>query len=388
MKLAIVTPYGAEPRLDNFAEFILAKKLIESGHTVRFYTYRLSHSALYSNDLVYQGVRVFRCRQRFGLAPRLFFSIVSFRPDAVLYFHPKSLLSFSAYLAARISGAKAISEIVGILHDPFLVSDTDDPVATIKANPRLATSWRSILDWQNFVTHLPIAKADIIVAINQDEQHYIKRFYGRDSTLIHWAVPQADEERISLPPQNADKLPRGFLLFIAQVKKRKGWDTVLEALAYLKRDGIEKQLVFVCPDANVSAAQRYARELGILDQIFYRSGISNEEKNWLYKHAFAVLAPSRYEGFGLSVFEAFAAGKPVLTTKLSIYQELLTDGIDTLISPVGDSKALAANIQTLDRDPELTHKLVAGGYKTVKRFTKEIMEKKFLCLFSSLLSRE
>ena len=37
-RIAIVTPYGAEERLDNYAEFVLAQELIERGYDVRMFT--------------------------------------------------------------------------------------------------------------------------------------------------------------------------------------------------------------------------------------------------------------------------------------------------------------------------------------------------------------
>jgi len=42
---------------------------------------------------------------------------------------------------------------------------------------------------------MPIAKADIIVAINQDEQKYIKKFYNRDSVLIYWCIKKMKKKK-------------------------------------------------------------------------------------------------------------------------------------------------------------------------------------------------
>lgn len=397
-KIAIVTPYGAEPRLDHFAEFILARGLIAHGLDVRFYTYK-QNSKPYNKNFVYLGVKVFRCRQRVGISPGLFFSILRFHPHYVLYFHPKSLLSFTAYLAAKATGAKTVSEIVGILHDPFIVGDTDNPVATINKNAMLITSWKELFrslgqsklsgKWLNFITHMPIAKSDAIVAISRAEQNYIRQFYGRESELIHWAIPQAEERPQQKPAEEKyGRLPEKFLLFIAQIKKRKGWDTVLEALSLLAKYGLKKNLVFVSPSTDFSVAKNYAAELGVEHQIYFLSNISNEEKRWLYAHSEVVLALSRYEEFGLPVFEAMAAGRPILTTDIAIYRELLTHGHDCLLSPAGSGKGLAENIKILDQNPALVAKLIQGGQKTIAKYTADIMVNKFIKLIELLLAKE
>lgn len=391
MKIAIVTPYGAEPRLDNYAEFLLAQAFIKAGHAVHFYTYRLKNNPSYQTGS-YKGVPVIRCRQRLGIAPGLFFSILKFRPDAVMFFHPRSLLSFSAYCAARAAGAKTISEIVGILHDPYMVDDRDDPITTLKKDAKLITSWggflksvfsgRLIWNWKNFLYHMPVAKADRIVAINKDEQNYIKKFYGRDSEVIYWAIPKNYNRTQAKPAAN---LPEKFLLLVAQVKKRKGWDTAIEAVGLLARQGVHKNLVFVCPRADVSEALSYAEKLGIAGQVYFLSAVSNEEKNWLYVQAEAVLVPSRYEGFGLPVFEAFIWGKPVLGTDIPVFLEFLEHGRNALISKTGDPVSLAENIKALNADPTLAAKIVEAGYKTAEQFSDEVMVKKFLDLIQALI---
>ncbi len=392
-KIAIITPYGAEERLDHYAEFILAKGLVAHGEHVQFYTYAIQNNPDYRNGL-YQGVNVRRCWQKAGIAPGLFFSILRFRPDFVCYFHPRSFLSFTAYVAGRCVGAKIISEIVGILHDPFIVGDPDNPLETIKAHPLLIRTWRDFfteffllrwsLLWTNLLMHLPIAKADVIVAINRDEANYIHTWYGRSSTLIYWSIPQSEKHGENDQPSFYHDLPNEYLLFLGQIKKRKGWDTVIEALALLKDQGIIKKLVFVSPSKDLTLAREYAKKYGVENHIVFLSSITNQEKKWLYDHAQSVLAPSRYEGFGLPVFEGFVAGKPVLATKIPVYEEFLVHGKNALLSESGNARALADSIISLDKDPVLGATLVAEGYRTAAEFSDTIMISKFVQLFASM----
>lgn len=395
LRIAIITPLGAEPRLDNYAEFILAQGLVERGFDVRFYTYKLKNNPLYKKNGMYKKVMTIRTRQKFGISPGLFISLLLFRPLVVLYFHPRSFLNFTAYYAAKIIRARTLNEIVGILHDPFIVDDRDNPIETLKKDVHLITSWKELFftffsrgfsfpHWKNFLFHMPTAKADKIIAINRDEKNYIQKFYNRDSELIYWCIPKNQNIRTVEPSsEKYGELPKDYIFFIGQLKKRKGWDTTLEAIAELKNKGMLKNLIFVCSSKNIEDAKLVANRLGIENQIFFMTQISNEEKNWLYRHAQCVLVPSRYEGFGLPVFEAFTSGCAVLATHIPVFLEFLTHKKNAMISKMGDSHGLAENIKILEENQELKQSLIQEGYKTALEFSDEKMVQKFLQLIKN-----
>lgn len=311
-----------------------------------------------------------------------------------MLFHPRSELNLSAYLAARLIGAKVISEIVGILHDPFVCFDRDNPIETLNNRADLITSVRKLLrywlggrvkdSWNNFLYHYHVAQADAVVAISEDEKQYIRKLYHREAVVIPWAMPKNAMDSEVEPEIVAEgSLPKDFLFFIGQIKKRKGWDTVLECLKSLKEKGVVKHLVFISPYSDVSEAKLYAEKLGIENQVIFLSCIGNKERNWLYKRAQYILAPSRYEGFGLPVFEAFRSGRPVLGTDMPVYLEFLQHRKNAMISKIGDPIGLAENIIELDSNPELVQSLIVQGYKTADNYTVDLMTDKFLDLIEA-----
>jgi len=375
-RIALVAPYGAEPRLDNYAEFILAQTLQERGWDVRLYTYAMTGIPGYGRDCVYKGVTVIRCRVRWGISPKLFFSTLAYRPRTVISFHPKSLLSFSAYWAARLTGARFIVSITGILHDRFVVDDVDNPHEHMKAAPVIITGVKAFLAqatsfpfgwlWENYILHMPTAKADTVVAINEDEKSHVKRIYGRTAEQIYYCTPRySSSEEVSHVPH----VPVKFLFFIGQIKRRKGWDTVIDALAALKKAGRVSHLVFVTPHTDTSEAVGYAKSLGVVEHITFLTSISNEERQWLYSHCEYVLVPSRYEGFGLPIFEAFLAHKPVCASDIPVFLEFLDDRKNAMLFRTGDGIALANAVLELDADPALRENLVREGVITAKLFS-------------------
>lgn len=390
--IAIVTPFGAEERLDVFAEFIAAKGLSERGHKVRMYTYRIRSNPDYVVvKKNYKGVSVTRCTQRLGISPRLFWDLLVSRPNVVILCHIRSWLSLPAYIAARLIGAKVLFQVVGLLHDPHVVEDRDNPLETIRPNITMIHSFgglvvsilktsRLLSCWENYAFHTPLYRADERIVITEFEQRTLKQVSGLGSIVIPWGVPSHAEggvEREPLTQQGAPIAP-GFLLYIGQVKKRKGWDTIIEALAVLRSRGINRNLVFVTSSGpeEFTNAKNLVKELGVEDLVIFLFKISNEEKQWLYSHAKATLAPSRYEGFGLTVFESFVARVPVLGTDIPVYDEFLVDGETGLVSCKGDPETLAQNILRLD-DTDLVAKIVAGGTRMAGIYSAENVVERF-----------
>lgn len=397
-KIAIITPYGAEERLDHFAEFLLAQRLIPRGHDVRFYTYRIRSISDYANDRTHKGVTVFRCRSLFGMAPRLVWQILRWRPQVVVLCHIRSSLNFPAYFASRLVGAKFIFQVVGFLHDPYVVADRDNPLESIYTDLRIIHRFPQFLGcvfrqrkltecWENYTFHYPLYRSDVRVTITPFERDMLKQVTGLDSAVVPWGVRSVDPHAPeTMPAPLAGRpFPATFLFYIGQVKKRKGWDTVIEALAILKREGITKELVFVTS----SSASEYQEAidkvhgLGLDDQVWFLFKISNEEKTWLYRRAEATLAPSRYEGFGLTVFESWAEGVPVLGTDIPVYSDFLHDGVTGLVSKKGDPASLARNIQRLS-EPGMREKLVEGGRTKVREYTDEKIVDGFLRVIKRL----
>jgi glycosyltransferase involved in cell wall biosynthesis len=271
-------------------------------------------------------------------------------------------------------------EVVGILHDPYIVEDVDDPIGKLKDPSNLILSVGALLrrfhekkSWENFALHFPTKHADTIIAINDDEKRYIQKYYGRDAVRIYWCTPVATAPAVRPPELATDIAPGTFLLFIGQIKRRKGWDTVIDALASLRAREIERKLVFVTPLANVNVPHTYAEKKGVLDLITFLTSISNEEKTWLYENCRYVLVPSTYEGFGLPVFEAFLAKKPVCATDIPVFREFLQHKKNAMLSPTGDSNMLAESVIELDERPRLARNLVESGAQTAAQLNAERM---------------
>lgn len=86
---------------------------------------------------------------------------------------------------------------------------------------------------------------------------------------------------------------------------------------------------------------------------------------------------SRVEGWGLTVGEAMMCGQAVVCTDNDGYKEMAVNGVNALVSPIGDAGALAENIVKLINDDGLRHGLARKGMETAKTFDLEESYRRF-----------
>lgn len=118
------------------------------------------------------------------------------------------------------------------------------------------------------------------------------------------------------------------------------------------------------------------------DRYAYAGRVSNERLNQLYNHAYCLLYPSSYEGFGIPVLEAQKAGCPVIATRASSIPEIIGDSPLLLEElTVGEICNHLARL----RDEALRQSVVDHGQENARRFTWDRMYGQLQQLYTRLL---
>ncbi len=111
----------------------------------------------------------------------------------------------------------------------------------------------------------------------------------------------------------------------------------------------------------------------------YLGCISGKEKNDVLSIANVLVLPSFTEGFSMSVLEAMAYGKPVIVTPVGAMPEVVENGVNGIITPVGDSKMLEQNIEYFMIHPEVCREIGEYNREYVKKnFNIEVIAQKLL----------
>jgi glycosyltransferase involved in cell wall biosynthesis len=121
------------------------------------------------------------------------------------------------------------------------------------------------------------------------------------------------------------------------------------------------------------------------DRVLRLGRIPRAELDAVLAAAEALVFPSAFEGFGLPVLEAMAAGVPVLCSDLPVLREL-TGGAAVLVPP-GDAAAWAAAIRDRLADPRRREELAAPGLVAAARYTPERSAAALEAAYRAALSR-
>lgn len=90
-----------------------------------------------------------------------------------------------------------------------------------------------------------------------------------------------------------------------------------------------------------------------------------------YRSCHVFVYPSLVEGFGLPPLEAMACGTPVILTDSGGVREYAQDGENCILVRPGSAEAIAGALQKITGDPDLVKRLIAGGFRTARRFPQE-----------------
>ena len=154
---------------------------------------------------------------------------------------------------------------------------------------------------------------------------------------------------------------RPVVACISQARREKGVEFLVRAMARLKDDPYCPYVLMVGGGPLTGELVKLAEELGVSSFLNF-CGVRNDVEDLLAMASFTVL-PSLEEAAGLVIIESFAAGKPVVASRVGGIPEFIHDGVNGVLVEPGDADGLAAAIAGLCTNPErLSH--LSGGAAT------------------------
>jgi glycosyltransferase involved in cell wall biosynthesis len=220
--------------------------------------------------------------------------------------------------------------------------------------------------YANRMIRRSLARGDRIIAGSRNTRDDLLQYFDVDAgkiDVVYYGV--ADRFRHRLGKAEVSEalaeigIDRPYILFVGNPKPHKNLDNVV--LAYAKaRDLHRFDADLVCVGGEgpeTTRVRERARQLGISEQVRFPGRLSDRLMPAIYQGAELFVYPTLYEGFGLPVVEAMAAGTPVITSNKSALREI-AEGYADLVDPV-DVERMAATIAHCMSDHE--HRAALAG---------------------------
>ena len=251
-----------------------------------------------------------------------------------------------------------------------------------------AGSWRRLRKFAFRRGVVPVAIADEV-------QASVERVYGiRDCPNIANGIPLASYRNpaVSRADWRANEgLAEDDVVFVTvgRLVAHKNHALLLDAFRTVAREAGRARCLIVGEEASAtlrSELDARARALGIESQVRF-TGPRHDIPDLLGAADVFVLS-SEFEGNPLTVMEAMAAGKPVVSTAVGGVPQLVEDGVSGLLVQPGDATALAgAMLRLVDSPTEREAMGLAASQRATERFDVDEMARAYERLYESLIDR-
>jgi glycosyltransferase involved in cell wall biosynthesis len=192
--------------------------------------------------------------------------------------------------------------------------------------------------------------------------------------LKYYRLP---ESKVRVTPEGVEtvffdiarrRTPEPFLLTVSTLHPHKNLDGLLRAFAGFRRTHPQFRLV-VCGlhGFSTGALHELRDSLDLRDAVEFPGWIPREDLHELYARAWAFLYPSRFEGFGLPVLEALAAGIPTACSAIEPLRSI-AGGAALEFDPL-DAAAIAEGMLRIATDEPLRARLAEAGPRRAAQFS-------------------
>ena len=169
--------------------------------------------------------------------------------------------------------------------------------------------------------------------------------YGVDLGLFHQSPKEDDVFRV---------------MFVGRVEILKGIPYLLDALGDIKSPGFELQLVGPVMNEVKELIEKCDGNINVV------GAVPKTKLSWYYSQASVLVVPSLLEGLALVIPEAMACGVPVIATKNSGVEEIITDGVEGFVIPAQNSSIIRDRVLQLIEDPTIQQDMSRAALERVK----------------------
>lgn len=234
-----------------------------------------------------------------------------------------------------------------------------------------------------------IDRADIIIAISENTKKDLLNIYpdvAPDKVhVVYHGTSYTDVTYID----RAEWVPSRYVLYVGTREYYKNFGTFVSAMKKLME--LDDSIYAVCTgeksfsQEEINLIEKNKEEKGKFLNKFIQHRCSDDELIMLYCNAECFVFPSKYEGFGMPILEAYACRCPVVLCDTDVFREVAGDA--ALYFEPDDSDGLAELLRTLIHNEEYRKEYIHKGTERAKLFSWEECAEKTLNIYKNIICK-
>ncbi len=194
-------------------------------------------------------------------------------------------------------------------------------------------------------------------------------------------------ELVRFVPVERPPNPVVKILFIGRLIPRKGFQYVVRALPRVKEfTDVPFEVEVVGTGAMRMHLDGLAATLGVSHLLKYLGTIPYEKLHLAYQSVDIFALTSESEGMPCATLEAMGCGLPIVTTDVAGNQEIVHEGVNGFLVPVGDTEKLAQSLAWLIRDPSLRRRMGTESRRLVTPYEWRDIVRRYETIFREVVA--
>jgi glycosyltransferase involved in cell wall biosynthesis len=272
----------------------------------------------------------------------LFKDIHGFKADVVLTqfaFHYGLIGGIAAKLARRPCVIQAIG-------------------SDLKLDPLLRT--------RRTIVCLALEIASGVICVSKDIESIAKTLGARNTVVIPYPLDLTDF------PDGESPKKRNQIVSVMKLSSIKGIPYLIKAMTFIK----EGTLLIIGDGPERKKSELLLHALGLQDRVFLLGWVDRKNM-WRYLQQSTVFVlPSLSEGTPRVILEAMMCGLPIVATRVGGIPEMITDGVNGILVPPRNEKALAEAVRRVLNDSDFQRNASMTNRQAVKKFEVRVIGSK------------
>ncbi|MFA6502048.1 MAG: glycosyltransferase, partial [Parachlamydiales bacterium] len=167
-------------------------------------------------------------------------------------------------------------------------------------------------------------------------------------------------------------------LYLGRIREYKNIDVAIKAFKKVVEKYSDAKLYIAGWGEKLNELKYITEKLGLDSSVIFLGRVTEKDKITLLGKSWAMLQPSSFEGWGITVIEANACGTPVIASNVAGLKDSVVDGRTGILVKVRDIEQMSKAMESIIQDSELKKKLTQQSIMWATEFDWNKQSRSFL----------